>query len=272
MKTKATIILVVLLNTALFLNAQPQWKFHVAFEDATGTKDTIWFIWDTTATLYGNDSLLGEYSAYIDYNKFNVYIEWVDTVKTIAFPYDFNFENTIESINYELPITISWDTSLFYADWLPPEPIGWVNIAWLSSDYFFNVNNTGEDYFDMHPSNTVLSPDSLIVGDDPWFWDPVHNFPIGIGLGQDTLVLIEETSHSKNITYPNPVNSNLYLNPSYNIISVNILDLNGNIVLSKNKINDYETINVQFLKQGIYIIQFINKSNRLHYEKFIKQN
>lgn len=38
--------------------SQPQWKFHVAFEDATNAKDTIWFIWDTTATFEGADTAL----------------------------------------------------------------------------------------------------------------------------------------------------------------------------------------------------------------------
>jgi hypothetical protein len=34
------------------ITAQPQWKFHIAYEDATGAKDTIWLIWDTTATFW----------------------------------------------------------------------------------------------------------------------------------------------------------------------------------------------------------------------------
>jgi len=33
--------------------AQPQWRFHLAFEDAIGAKDTLWFLYDTTATLGG---------------------------------------------------------------------------------------------------------------------------------------------------------------------------------------------------------------------------
>ncbi len=45
---------------ALTLAAQPQWKFHVAYEDATGARDTIFFIWDTSAVVYGIDTALGE--------------------------------------------------------------------------------------------------------------------------------------------------------------------------------------------------------------------
>ena len=126
--------------------AQPQWKFHVAFEDATGARDTIWFIWDTTAAVYGIDTTLGEGNPHMDYSKFNVWtLTWgvypnFDTTKVVAYPYDASFGNTIEAINFELPITITWDSALLHADWLPPTPVGWVNFARIDNDYFFFYN------------------------------------------------------------------------------------------------------------------------------------
>ncbi|MEI2419331.1 hypothetical protein V6O07_03590, partial [Arthrospira platensis SPKY2] len=42
--------LALLLGT-LHVSAQPQWRFHLAFEDAIGAKDTIWFVYDTTASI-----------------------------------------------------------------------------------------------------------------------------------------------------------------------------------------------------------------------------
>lgn len=56
-----------------FLNAQPQWKFHIAFEDATGARDTIFLIWDSTAT-WEMDTLLGEIPMNFDTNIFQVYM------------------------------------------------------------------------------------------------------------------------------------------------------------------------------------------------------
>ncbi len=144
--------------------AQPQWKFHVAFEDATGAKDTIWFIWDTTATLYGLDTTLGEKPVSLNYSIFNVWTNnkvnyEYDTIKTLAVPYTESFETTIEAINYELPITITWDSALLHADWLPPTPVGWVNFARIDNDYFFLYKNNGLAHeYDMTLSDSVTAP------------------------------------------------------------------------------------------------------------------
>jgi hypothetical protein len=59
MKTIHLFLGLTLLLGTLQIHAQPQWRFHLAFEDATGAKDTLWFIYDTTATI-GWDSHLGE--------------------------------------------------------------------------------------------------------------------------------------------------------------------------------------------------------------------
>ena len=51
---------------AMSAAAQQQWRFHLAFEDGTGARDTIWMLYDTAAQLfYANsdplvDTLLGE--------------------------------------------------------------------------------------------------------------------------------------------------------------------------------------------------------------------
>lgn len=53
------------------LQAQPQWIFHIAFEDATGAKDTIWCIWDTTAhDILPVDTSFGEDKVNFDYSEF----------------------------------------------------------------------------------------------------------------------------------------------------------------------------------------------------------
>lgn len=127
---------------------QQQWKFHVAFEDATGAKDTIWFILDTTATFYGIDTALGEGNVNFNYNVFNVWtLTWgtypnFDTTKVVAFPYDIGgFGSEIHAFNFELPIKISWDTSLLHASYLPSSPVGWMNHARIDNYYFFMINN-----------------------------------------------------------------------------------------------------------------------------------
>ena len=140
---------------------QPQWRFHLAFEDGTGARDTIWLIYDTMATIPtvpppgpNVDSILGEAGVDIEPDGFNVWVRnalW-DSTKTIAMPYSwypiFEGPSGVDAVNWTPPITIRWDTSLFHAPYLPgPESIG---RATLGGNYFFFNNNHPELHaFDM---------------------------------------------------------------------------------------------------------------------------
>ena len=216
MKKLVIVIIALMLTQACYVNAQPQWKFYLAFEDGIGAKDTIWFIWDTTATFMGYDTLLGEKPLFLNNNAFNVYTfnngsMSDDTIKTVAYPYYEYFEEDIQAFNYELPIKITWDTSLFHADYLPPEPVGWVNYARLYSDYFFWVNNNPIDNdFDMTLIDTVMSPDPSIT--DPWFWQSWIHFPISIYMHQEETTGVKQLYEEIQdiVFYPNPSKS--YLN------------------------------------------------------------
>lgn len=207
---KLIVLFLLLLYTSV-VKSQPQWKFHVAYEDATGAKDTIWFIWDTTATFFGLDTALGEKPVQLDYNLFNVWThnianEEYDTLKTIAHPYSVSFGHPIEAINFELPITIKWDSALFHAEWLPPEPVGWVNYARIQNDYFFLYNNMDFDHqFDMTLTHQVIAPEP--DNTDPWVWEDWVHFPMEIYLSQDPTVAIDKIFENQQIilsAHPNP--------------------------------------------------------------------
>lgn len=237
MKKNIFSIIIVILAISIQLNAQPQWKFHVAFEDATGAKDTIWFIWDTTATLYGLDTALGEKPISLDYSVFNVWTYnkiniTYDTLKTIALSYNDSFESTIEAINYELPITITWDSILLHADWLPPTPVGWVNYARIDNDYFFFYNNNGLAHqYDMTLSDSVTAP--YEGNTDPWALQDWVHFPMGIYLVQDpTLSIADKIYEPKNIirTFPNPFKKNTSIDfylENKSFVELSIFDIRG---------------------------------------------
>jgi len=265
----------------LFAAGQPQWKFHLAFEDATGAKDTIWFIWDTTATFYGLDTALGEYPVTLDYNVFNVWTynpanEEYDTLKTIAHPYSYAFGHQIEAINFELPVKISWDSALFHADWLPQDS-GWVYSASFDSDYFFWINNTDEHYFDLTKDDHTYSPDSTIVGteeEDPWFWLPERNLPLWFGLSQDPILDISDVKFTDKdyLIFPNPVQSVLTIDTRKRISTIKIFNLQGKC-LQVIKVRSFP-LNIDFsgFGPGIYVIQLISNQNQYYHEKIIKTN
>jgi hypothetical protein len=283
MKKTIILFIIVFFTFSIHLKAQPQWKFHVAFEDGIGAKDTIWFIWDTTAVFYGIDTALGEGNPNMNYSDFNVYtLTWdtypdYDTTKVVAHPYEYTFGHQIEAINFELPVKISWDSALFHADWLPSEPVGWVNYAWISNEYFFLVNNTEDHYFDLTLNDHTIMPDSTIVGtedENPWFWLPERNFPLGIGLAQDpTLIISDATLFEKDFAmYPNPVQSVLTIESKLNISMLKIYNSKGQCLLVSETNSFPLKIDISDFKPDIYIIQLTINQNHYHYEKIIKIN
>ncbi|MBK9513549.1 MAG: T9SS type A sorting domain-containing protein [Flavobacteriales bacterium] len=155
--TAAIICCTVLLTITHEAHAQPQWRFHLAFEDGTGARDTIWFIFDETATL-GLDEALGEGAISMDPTVFNVWVrnaDW-DSTKTRAWPFSYfpNIEAAVMGSNYEYPVTLSWDTALFQytAEGLPWP--GYIPGAQLYCDYIFFTYE--DQLFDMFSDNSIV--------------------------------------------------------------------------------------------------------------------
>lgn len=270
-----TLFLFLVIN--LDLIAQSHWKFHVAYEDATGARDTIWFIWDTTATFYGLDTALGEKIVSIDTSTFNVWTNnpsstTYDTIKTFALPYIYpSFGQEIRACHFVLPMIISWDSSLLHADWLPPEPVGWINVARLDNDYFYAYNNNFLLHqFDMTIDDHIMAPDTNVT--IPWFWLPEHHFPMFIALCQDPYTGKMDTKYIPGpftTLYPNPVINTLFIKADQLFDQAQIVDLNGKEVLTKIFNVNEASINVSQLPPGIYIIHLISDKGYSQHRKFI---
>lgn len=269
----AIVIISFFLASQFSLLAQPQWKFHIAFEDATGAKDTIWLIWDNSAT-FDVDTQFKEQAIGLNYNDFNVFIGNVDgdTTKTQALPHPYPINDVIVyAINYVQPITISWDSSLFHAPGLPL-PLGYVNVANIGNDYFFLVNNDPYYHvFNMLLENKVAAPDFL--------WGSQHQFPMNIRVSRDTTLGIEDKT-DRNISiniFPNPVNDILIIKSNCELKEVEINSIDGKIKRNFNLFefdnrNEYRLI-IENCPSGFYYLKFIHTlSNSSTYEKIIIQN
>lgn len=277
MKKLLILLIALMLTQAVYVNAQPQWKFYLAFEDGIGAKDTMWFIWDTTATFMGYDTLLGEKPLSLNNNVFNVYTfnngsMTDDTIKTVAYPYDEYFEEDLQAFNYVLPLKISWDTSLFHADYLPPEPVGWVNYAQLYSDYFFWVNNNPNDQdFDMTIIDTVMSPDPSIT--DPWFWQSWIHFPLSVYMHQEpeTDIKLNFNDNKEVTTYPNPLKDNLHFDlGTQTNLQLSIYNSAGERILFQ-PLHLSQTIDISTLPPGIYVYLLTGKNGFTETGKIIKE-
>ncbi len=267
MKKVFALILVTFVTIAYYTNAQPQWKFHIAFEDGTGAKDTMWFIWDTSATLLGIDTTLGEGNVNFNYESFNVFsligfYPELDSTKVYAITYDEYFELQIKAFNYILPLKLSWDTSLFHADYLPPEPVGWINYARLYNTYFSIVHNNPDfQEFDMTLIDTVTCPDPSLT--DPWFWQPWIHFPMDFFMHQEELTSVKPyfcEKFSRITCYPNPFDNfttiEFELKKPLMDVSLIIIDSKGNKVKT--------LINSQDFTNGVHKINWYGDNDSGH--------
>ncbi len=274
MKKKILLFIsIVLLSLNSF--TQPQWKFHIAFEDATGARDTIWLIWDTTATggtlaLGQYDTLLNEGPFAFNYNTFNVFItsENSDSTKTWAYPFYFKTISVeVKAFNYEYPITISWDTSLFNASLLPPSE-GSFFIAAFGNDYFFLVNNNPmSQSFNMLLDNSVTAP--------AFNWGSQSQFPLYIGVSreEETIGISNAKIKTNEISaFPNPCSDIISLKSTVKIKEYYLISNDGKVV-RKNFVSDTQQsiiiISITDLEPGLYTLKTNNFKNQINYEKII---
>ena len=251
-------------------HAQPQWRFHIAFEDATGAKDTIWMLYDTTA--HGplpTDTALGEGPFNFNHNIFNV---WVynydnDSTKTWALPYLYypNHSVSIHAFNFQYPLTIRWDTSLIHSPNLPYQQ-GLINQATMHNDYFFFVNNYPLcGCFDMLQIDTAIAPS--------YNWFSQSQFPLDIYLEQAPLSQYEIPNHKNKILIePNPFIDYITINAAGSNTHLEIYSMECQKVYDKKVDGSIEKLDLRYLQNGIYILKIINNLKIIQYEKIIKVN
>jgi hypothetical protein len=262
-----------LMTVSIALSAQPQWKFHIAFEDALGAKDTIWLVYDTSATFYGVDTALGEGKANFDYNAFNVFIinNDHDSTKVSALPYThFPYHGAdIKAFNYEQPIIVRWDSSMFHAPYLPQSP-EYINYAALDNDYFFYVNNDNA----AHTFN-MLWADSVVA---PWYgWGGHMQFPMAVAVSYFPLGITDLDNETSQIQiFPNPSSESYHFETEEQISSIEVFNILGKTII-RQTFTDYKAVNNYILSlanqdDGMYIIKFMNPQNQVFYKKIIKRH
>jgi hypothetical protein len=71
--------------------------------------------------------------------------------------------------------------------------------------------------------------------------------------------------------YPNPFNDKILIKSNKNIISLNIKDPTGKIIISKTANDQQIELNLSVIPSGIYILEIINSDFALIQSKIIKQ-
>ncbi|MEP7263050.1 MAG: T9SS type A sorting domain-containing protein [Bacteroidota bacterium] len=275
MKKISTYIFFFAFFSTCLVHSQSQWKFHIAFEDGTGAKDTIWCIWDTAATLNWTpgpyDTLFNEGPAITNTNVFNVWIynNNLDSTKTLANPYFpfVGFQLEVRAINLQYPIYISWDSSLFNTVGAP-DILGNVYDAKIDNDYFFAVNNDPPaQMFNMLWDNHVTAPF--------FAWGSQSQFPMSFYISGQLVNINSIDSHFQKIdVFPNPFSDNFTLKSNDAIASITLTDLKGQVVYTKTvseRHNNSLVISIpNHIPEGIYIVKALTTTNLIYYEKILK--
>jgi len=263
----------VLVILPILISAQQQWKFHLAFKDATGAKDTVWLIYDTNATM-GLDTALGEGPFNFNHSVFNVWFYDAftpvlsDSTKIIAAPYSY-YPSTgcdVQAFNYQLPITVSWDTSLFHASYLPYQQ-GSISMAYMANDYLSMVNNDPPS----HHFNMLLDNHVKL---NSFAWGSHMNFPLGIRMGITTGI-DEFNGKSIQLDIENPIiNDELKIHSSQRLSIINVYSMDGKLLYSLDCSfidNNYQyRINMARFRPGLYTVVVVNQYNISYPKKVIK--
>ena len=264
------LVLAVLLvaGTALPILAQPTWRFHIAFEDGTGARDTIWMVYDLTATVGSGsfptvDYSLGEGAVAMDPNAFNVWVyNWdSDSTKTVAFPYtEFPYHNaTVHAFNFQYPVTIRWDLSLGSEPWLPQN--NWpIDYGFIYNSYFFYINNIGQlGYFDM----SVV--DSVVV-EDP---SPNVLFPADFTLGHRIDLAVPERAVRELRITPNPAHDRTFIKCEPTVrYDLHLIDVHGGAVL-RTVFTGSTDLELGVLSAGIYLCRIAGSDGSMTRERLV---
>jgi hypothetical protein len=257
MKKQLLILFTLFLTSYTLLKAQePDFKFHLAFEDATGAKDTVWFIWDSTAT-NGYDIALGEMPISLTPNVFQVYFQLGlnDTGKVRAKPMNNTLSGaSIEAQNYVYPIILRWDSSLFSNNNLPFI----INQAYLDNEWFFLNNNWGANHlFNMLVTDSVDLP--------KFYYGSEEQFPMSFSFGYDPSLntSIKYNLKNKLSIYPNPVNDYLQIKilKEKTPYTIQFFDLKGSCVMQQAIKDNNNKINIELLPKGVYFLKIFNEKS-----------
>ncbi len=249
--------------------SQQQWRFPIVFEDGSGQRDSLWMVFDTTATIDGVDYHLGEGQVTYDPTEFNVFvINWdFKRTKTKSYPYyifPFIDLHNVTTINCTYPVIIRWDTAMFHASGLPTTPK--LNAAFISGSYFSNYPDDPTAPY----NNTInmLNKDSLLC-----HYISPSLFPLNFILQHVDIQSIRNYNKMGLHLFPNPAREFIKIEDKITIKAWTLYNETGIIVLAKQfdrAVPSTEfSIMLNNLKSGIYFLKLIDDQNCEYYEKFI---
>ena len=262
------------LALAYTTTAQPTWRFHLAFEDGTGARDTIWFVFDTTATNTTGvvDEQLGEGAVDMDLDLFNVWLfnQQLDSTKTGAVPYLGYFpylSAEIHAFNYTYPITLRWDTSLFRLPWLPAPGFPYDG-GTMDNEYFFFYENN-----DPWGHSFILGWSDSVVVQPPSDFPDMIVFPLLVNLGLGSTTGTDELHSMAPLRpFPNPGGAGFTIRDVQPIEQVQLCSLDGRLCKVQLGQGKQMELDVPELPDGMYMLRVLRADGTWRQATWVKAN
>lgn len=124
---------------------------------------------------------------------------------------------------------------------------------------------------------TATQIDQVVVKWPSGIVDNYYNVPINSTLNtvEGSTLAVTSISNSNFAVYPNPAKNTINIqqnnSASASLAKVEIYDLNGRMVLEKNNVVNEQSINVEKLSTGTYILLLIDSNSKRYTQKIIKE-
>lgn len=283
-------LIYILIYSNLYSQEIPQWAIALYFEDSNGQVDSVTVGYDPSAEAWDAFDINFEEYTWIDTAKFDVVVNRygtyspitgdynADSAKQIEISSTYNFGATLNFINGKMPITMTWDMSLFYSSELP-----FPNISPLPNGVAYVYCGSAEPGYINCPS--AFDDDPLTITDQPninyiypiespHLFDGSGEFPYEnpeTALGAqfqllftpyDTHTLILEQNGKPEIKiFPNPFQDFLYINSTETITDFYIINYLGEVIYFSNTSFNGTKILLPSIPSGIYTVILKSDSN-----------
>lgn len=286
---KKQLILFIILSTSIISYSQ-EFEFELVFKDAIGNTDTLVYGYDLTATneidvFFGETDIASNPITSV----FDVRFSDVMTNGTLSpthqskkqiIPNDCpdwllsDFGTSIEIFSNNYPITVNWNSSLFS----DPCRIGTI-LTDVHPGGWFDTQGTFRTFLEQTISVTIDSPHYNYVNsqsqnvDVMWiaFMDSsVFDIPFNPVIFDPGWTSLNEYNNDVLEVYPNPVLNQLAINYPDKIKSIEIIDMQGQVVYSYLNFTESK-LDLSILESGMYLVKFKTEFNSVITKRIVKK-
>ena len=187
-----------------------------------------------------------------------------------------DYKRTVYELNEAgYPTTINFDDfSTEENDWIPGYNL--CDLRWydnLTDYYYVYLNRDIPNLARMIPIDTIYTQPHLAFINEHCFAEDgygIQRLEISYAETPNPHYAVEEIDNIEAKIYPNPTNSIVNISGE-NIVNVEVVNIMGQVVMSKLCDTDETSIDISNLNSGVYLIKMITKDGKEFAERIVKE-